>query len=74
LVELVEDGFGRRGPDEGLGRLVVGGDVAGDGVLQVGDGGEGAAPDFSPGDGGEETLDGVEHEADVGVKWNVQRG
>ena len=38
----------------------MGGDVASDGVLQVGDGGEGAAPDSSSGDGGEEALDGVE--------------
>ncbi len=38
----------------------MGGDVADDCVLQVGDGGEGASPDSSPGDGGEEALDGVE--------------
>ena len=45
---------------KGSGRLVVGRDVAGDGVFEIGDGFEDAAPDFSPGDGREESLDGVE--------------
>jgi hypothetical protein len=41
--EHVEAGFCGGGPDERLGRRVVGADLAGDRLLQIGDGVEGAA-------------------------------
>ncbi len=59
---------------EGFGIIVVLLDVAVDGGLEVDDGAEDAAFEASPGERGEEALDGVDPEADVGVKWNVQRG
>lgn len=58
-VKFGEDGAGGLGPDEGLGGLVVGADVAGDSVLEIGHGLEDAPADASAGDDREEALDGV---------------
>ena len=49
LREFVEDGPWQNVIDEGLGRLVVGGDVAGGTVLQVGGGADGRAETFVAG-------------------------
>ena len=49
-------------------------DVACDGLLQIGDGAEHAAFQALPGQDGEEALTALIQEAEVGVKWNVQRG
>ena len=48
--------------------------VAPDGGLQVDDGMEDAALKALSGQVGEEVLDGIEQEADVGVKWKSQQG
>lgn len=54
------DGSGIRSPDEGLWRLIVLGDEAFDGGLEVDDGSEHAVPEASAGQDGEEALDGVQ--------------
>ena len=71
---FVEDDVGGFGPDEGLGVGVVRTEVVLDGGLQVGDAGEGAAPDALPRDLGEEALDQIEPGALVGVKCRWKRG
>ncbi len=60
MIELFEDGGGRCGPDEGLGRFVVRLDVARDGVFELGNGFEDAASDSSARDRREKPFDGVE--------------
>ena len=69
-----DDFVGIGGPDEGLGVVVVLGEEAVDGGLQVDDGVEDAALEAPLGELGEEALDGVEPGAEVGVKWKVKRG
>ena len=59
-IQLGEDLVGGLGPDEGLGVVVVLGDVAVDGGLQVDDRVEAAAPEAAAGQRREEGLDGVE--------------
>ena len=49
--ELLEDLIGGFGPDEGFGVAVMLGDMALDGVFEVGDGFEDAAPDAPSRDG-----------------------
>lgn len=69
------DDFGRRvGPSEGPGATAVLGDVALDGGLKINDAGEGAAPQAAAGQGGEEAPTAMSQEAEVGVRWKVQRG
>lgn len=55
-----EDLVGGLGPGEGTGAFVVGVDEPADGVGQLVDGAEGAAPYRLPGDDAEEDLDHVE--------------
>jgi len=55
-----DDGVGVGAPDEGLWALVVFDEEAVDGDLQVDDGPEHAVPEASPGELGEEALDGVQ--------------
>jgi hypothetical protein len=45
-----------------------------DGGLKVDDGSEDAALQPPLAQRGEEALDGLSHEAEVGMKWKVQRG
>ena len=59
-VDLFNDAVGVGGPDEGLGALIVLGEVAVDGGLEVDQGVEGAALQAAAGQRGEEGLDGVE--------------
>lgn len=68
-----DDFIGIGGPDERLGLPVVFGDVAVDGGLQVDDGMEHAAPEATLRQLGEEALDALSHEHEVGVKWKVKR-
>ena len=56
--DLLDDGVGVGGPDEGLGPVVLG-EVAVDRGLEVDQGTEGAALQAPPGQGGEEGLDRV---------------
>ena len=73
-LDLGDDGVGVGGPDEGLGSVVVLGEIAVDRGLEVDERVEHAALQPSPGELGEEGLDRVEPGAEVGVKWKVQRG
>jgi hypothetical protein len=62
-------------PIKGSRLLVVVGDEAIDGGLKIDDAFEGAAPETPFCEDGEKAFDGVESQlAEVGVKWNVQRG
>ena len=45
-----------------------------DGSLQIDDGAKDAALEAAPGEFGEEPFYALSHDAEVGVKWNVQRG
>ena len=68
-----EDAFGVGGPDEvgigvGLGHEAV------DRELQVDDGLEDAALEPLACELGEEAFNGLSQDAEVGVKWKVQRG
>lgn len=54
-----DDGVGVGAPDERFGALVVLGDEAVDGALEVCDGMEDAVLQAAPGELGEEALDGV---------------
>ncbi len=65
---------GGLGPDERLGAPVVLGDVAFDRRLQVDDAGEGASPQPTTVSAEKKPSTALSHEAEVGVKWNVQRG
>jgi hypothetical protein len=62
------------GPDEGLWLLVVVGDEAIDGGLEIDDAFEDAALEAPHGEDGEETLYALSQLAEVGVKWKLQRG
>ena len=73
-VDLFDDAVGIGGPDEGFGALVVLFEVAVDRGLEVDQRVEGAAVQAAAGECGEEGLDGVTQEQEVGVKWKVQRG
>ena len=72
LGEHVEAGFCGGGPDEGLGRRVVGADLAGDGTLQIGDGVEGAVAEGRLVTAEEKPSTASWREAEVGVNWNAQ--
>jgi len=68
-VEPFKDLIGGFCPDEGFGVPVMIGDVAPDGVVEVGDGFADAAPNAPPRDGGEEAPStAFSLDADVGVK------
>src|ERR1700677_4208467 len=69
--ELSVDGFCGRGPDEGLGVPVGGGDVAGDCALEVVDRSKDAPFEALPSELGEEAFDGVEPGA--GGRREVER-
>jgi len=58
--EFGENGVCGFGPQKGFCGLVVLADIGGDGVLEIGNGFEDAAPDAPAGDGREEALDGIE--------------
>src|SRR3954469_1543935 len=73
-VDFVEDELGGLGPDEGTRIAVVLGDVAVDRGLEVDERDEVAAPQPASRERREEAFDGFSHEAEVGVKWNTQRG
>jgi hypothetical protein len=62
------------GPDEGLWLLVVVGDEAIDGGLEIDDAFEDAALEAPLGEDGEETSTALSQLAEVGVKWKLQRG
>src|SRR5215217_9341931 len=62
-IQLGGDLAGGFGPDEGRGSVVVLGDVAVDGILQLDDRAEDAAPEPAPGQRGEEGLDRVQPRA-----------
>ena len=69
------DLIGIGGPDErpgGFGVVLL--DVAADGVLEVGDGFEGAALKASTVIMEKNPSTALSQEAEVGVKWKVQRG
>ena len=55
-----DDGVGIGGPDEGFGALIVLGEVAVDGGLEVDQGMEHAAFEAAAGQLGEEALDGIQ--------------
>ena len=57
---FIEDGLRGFGPDERFGVIVVLFDVSVDGLLEFGDGSEGASPNAPSGDCGEEAFDGIE--------------
>ena len=59
-------GVGR--PDEGLGIAIDLFDEAVDGGLEIDDGAEDTAFEPPPGEFGEEALDALSHDAEVGVK------
>ena len=73
-VDGGDDFVGIGGPDERLGVVVGLIDVAVDGGLEVDDGSKDAALQSALGEGGEEGLDRVQPEQEVGVKWKVKRG
>ena len=68
-----DDFVGIGGPCEGLWILVVLGEEAIDCGLEVDDGVENAAFQSPFGQLGEEALDALSHEHEVGVKWKVKR-
>jgi len=68
------DVVGLGGPDERLWILIVRGDTFIDSRNQFGNASEGAALQAIRREAGEEALDRVELEADVGVKWAWRRG
>jgi len=49
-------------------------DVAADGILEIGDRFEDAASDLPAGNDRKEAYDGIEPDAEVGVKWKTHRG
>jgi hypothetical protein len=57
--EFGENGVCGFGPQKGFCGVVLA-DIGGDGVLEIGNGFEDAAPDAPAGDGREEALDGIE--------------
>ena len=69
-----EDAAWARGPKEGSGFGIGLCDEALDGDFEFVDRSEHAALEAPVGEFGEEALDGIEQEAEVGVKWKVQRG
>ena len=69
-----EDAFGVGGPDEGFGVGVGLGHEAVDRELQFDDGLEDAALEPLECELGEEALTALSQDAEVGVKWGVQRG
>jgi hypothetical protein len=69
-----DDFVGIGDPLEGFRVGVVMIEEAIDGGLEVGDGSEDAALETAFGQGGEKALDALSQEAEVGVKWKVQRG
>ena len=72
--DLFEDLAGRLGPGEWLGVCVVVFQVFHDGAFELRDTLEGAAADTFSGDLGEEALDMLSQEAEVGVKCKWKRG
>ena len=62
------------GPGEGFRIAVCLGNEAVDGVLEIVDGSEDTALEAPARELGKEAFDGVEPDAEVGVKWKVQRG
>ena len=62
------------GPDKRFWVSIVLGKIGVDSGLQVDDRAEDAAADALPGHLGEEVLDALSQEAEVGVKWKIQRG
>jgi hypothetical protein len=69
-----EDALWVGGPDEGFGIGVCLGAEAVDSDLQVDDGSEHAALEATARGLGEEASTALSQDAEVGVKWNVQRG
>ena len=69
-----DDFVGIGDPLEGLRMRVVVVEEAVDGGLEVGDGSKHAAFEAALGQDGEKPSTALSHEAEVGVKWNVQRG
>ena len=71
--DFFEYGGGGCFPDERDGVVIVDGEIIVDGLLQFGGAFEDAAADTPSGDLGEETLDLVSQDAEVGVKWRWNR-
>src|SRR6185437_4117832 len=69
-----EHAFWVGGPDEGFGIEVCLGDEAVDGDLQINDRSEHAALEALARELGEKPSTALSQDAEVGVKWNVQRG
>ena len=69
-----EDALWIGGPNKGFGIGVRLGNEAVDGDLQVNNGSEHAALETALGQDGEKPSTALSQEAEVGVKWNVQRG
>ena len=74
LSEFFEDRFGGSGPSEGPTIAVVGVDVACDCVLQIVDGMKAPRRIWRRVMAEKKPSTALSHEAEVGVKWNVQRG
>ena len=72
--ELGLNGFCGRGPDEGLGVPVGGGDLAGNRAFEVVDRAKDASLEALPSELGEEAFPALSQEQEVGVKWNVHLG
>jgi hypothetical protein len=73
-IQFADDGFGRFGPYERLGIIVLLFDVAFDGDLQIDDGMEDAALQALSGQRGEEVLDGIEPGTRCRREMEDQRG
>ena len=71
---FLEDGVGALGPHERLGRAVALAQIALDGGLEIGNGAENAAAQAFIGQFGEQPLDQIKPEAEVGVKCMGKRG
>src|SRR5947209_19025902 len=72
-VEFGQNRVGGFGPDERFGSGIVLGEISIDSGLQVDDRAEDASAAALPGYFGKEVLPALSQEAEVGVKWNVQR-
>ena len=66
--------MGGLGPDERLWMSIVLGEIGSDSALQVDDRAEDAATEALAGHFRKEVLNRMSQEAEVGVKWKVQRG
>ena len=74
LCLVDQNSLGGFGPDKGFGAGIVFGEISVDGGLQVGDRVEDAPADALPGHLGKKFSTALSQEAEVGVKWNLQRG